>query len=119
MDSIGQKKQVTLGGDHDQRVDWPAHQLTKEEKQIACDKNCHIENNSFAITSDCASCHGKGKLELSSYISTNLLIHSTATESFLPDLVGNFYKFLITYFAIFCVIFILLDIIRSRKEGKK
>jgi hypothetical protein len=117
--AVGEKKRVTLQEDHDQRLDWPAHQLTKDEKKIACDQNCHIENNSFAITSDCASCHGKGKLELSSYISTNLLVHSTAKDSIIPSVVRNFYKIAISYFALFCAIFILLDIIRTRKEGKK
>ncbi len=117
--AIGEKKQIALADSHDPQIDWPAHRLTKEEKQIACDQNCHVENNPFAVTSSCASCHGKGKLELGSYISTNLLVHATAKESIIPNLIRNFYIIFISIFSIFCALFILLDIIRTRKEGKK
>ncbi len=111
----GEKKQVAIR-DFDDRNDWPAHKLTKDEKLISCDKNCHVKDNPFAIVSVCGDCHGENQLKLASYSSDNLLVHQTAPDSVIPDLIRGFYKILISVFALFCGTYIFLDIVKSRRE---
>jgi len=112
---VGDKKQVAIR-DFDDRNDWPGHKLTKEEKLISCDKNCHIKDNPYAIASVCGNCHGENQLKLASYMTPNLLVHQTAKNNALPGFIRGFYKIFISGFAVFCGLYILLDIVKSKRE---
>ncbi len=112
---VGEKKQIAIR-DYDDRNDWPNHKLTKEEKLISCDKNCHVRENPFEVVSVCADCHGENQLKLASYTASNVLVHQTAENSMIPGFIKGFYKIFITVFALFCGLYIFLDIAKAKRE---
>ncbi|MFQ5483719.1 MAG: hypothetical protein ACE5DO_00120 [Desulfobacterales bacterium] len=117
MVSQGEKKTIVLS-DYDDHQEWPAHMLTKNKNQNSCNKNCHVTGNPFSVESICLKCHDKGKLELETYFTPNLLVHSRARDSAIPDILRTLFKILVLGVAAFCFFYIVTDLIRSQKKTR-
>lgn len=111
----GEKKTAVLY-DYDEHQEWPAHMLIKDKNQNSCNTNCHVEGNAFAVESVCLKCHDKGKLELETYFTANLLLHSRARDSAIPDIIRTLFKILVIGVSAFCIFYIVTDFIHSRKK---
>jgi hypothetical protein len=116
--SLGAKKTVTVR-DHDPRAAWPTHQLTKDEKVIACDKACHVPENPFDVPRVCPDCHGKGKLEIASYTAPGVLKHATDQASLFPPLTSTFFIVLTSTVLGALFIYIIIEILRAREAADR
>ncbi len=112
----GEKKTIVLL-DYDEHQEWPAHMLTKDKNQNSCNTNCHVTGNPFAVESVCLNCHDKGKLELETYFTANLLVHSRARDSAIPDILRTLFKILVIGVTAFCFFYIVTDFIHSKKKA--
>ncbi|GAB4283381.1 MAG: hypothetical protein Kow0092_38230 [Deferrisomatales bacterium] len=97
---------------------WPSHELTQDPKQIACDQLCHVKDNPFEVERVCDECHGKGKLELARYTSPQVLVHATEKASLWPRFTDAFFQVLTVGVLAALFLFILLEVVRERKEGR-
>ncbi len=96
---------------------WPGHELTRDEKGMACDKTCHVPENPFEVAQVCSDCHGPDKLEVARYTAPGVLVHATDQASLLPGLTSSFFAWLTGIVAVSLLVHILLDVVRSWKEA--
>lgn len=115
LEARGEKKTAVVRGLRPWRA-WPAHELTKEEKAIACDKACHAPQNPFGVKRVCGDCHGEGKLEVPRLAAAGVLVHATDPRSPWPRLTDRFFVGLTAVVTAALLAHILLDMVRSRKE---
>ncbi|GAB4268744.1 hypothetical protein [Deferrisoma sp.] len=115
LEPRGEKKTAVVRDLRPARA-WPAHELTKDEKAIACDRSCHAPQNPFGVERVCTDCHGEGKLEVPRLAAAGVLVHATDPRSPWPRLTDRFFVGLTVVVTAALLAHILLDIVRSRKE---
>lgn len=115
LEPRGEKKAAAVRGLVPARA-WPIHELTKDEKAVACDRACHVPQNPFGIERICTDCHGEGKLEVPRLAAAGVLVHATDPESPWPRFTDRFFLWLTAVVTAALLAHILLDMVRSRKE---